>query len=261
MTNTIRTEWPAPDYARIVLARSERRNALGSAELAGLATAVRSVAKSGCRVLALLADGPAFSVGGDVFAFADKSAEDLQHLVRTDLGQVRDAISMLRAMDTIVVVGAQGYVAGGALGYLMAGDVVIGADDLRVDLAYSRIGASPDAGVSWFLPRRVGYVRAFDLMIFARAIDAQEALAAGILSRVVPLANLRAAVDRTADDLLDLPRASLFHMKRLLTQSFGASLEAQLESELQAFAEVASTDEFREKVAAFADRGKGKAGR
>lgn len=255
MNDSVRVEWPEAAHARLVLARPARRNALGLAELQALAQGVGVIGARSPRVLSVVAEGGAFSVGGDIEDFGAALAEGRMVAWLREAGvHVNAAIAGLHALEAAIVCGVQGSVAGGALGFVWAADYVVAADDLQLDLAYPRIGASPDAGTSWFLPRLVNPLKAFELMAMAPTLDAREALAQGLVSRCVPAAGLRQAVDEVAARLLRVPPAALKNIKRLLRRSPDSDLQGQLEAEIDAFAGAVDQPEFTAMVQAFLAR-------
>jgi 2-(1,2-epoxy-1,2-dihydrophenyl)acetyl-CoA isomerase len=255
---TIRIEWPHAAHARIVLNRPERHNALRIGELRGLDLATQAIAQRGARVVSIVAEGDSFGVGGDIGEFAQALDEGRIDIWLREAGRhLNPAIARLRAMDAAVVVGAHGPVAGGSVGLMLCGDLVVAADDLRIDLAYARLGASPDAGTSWFLPRLVNPMRAFELLALGGAIDAAQALEYGLVTRIVPRGMLLDTVDTLAARLLDVPPVSLANFKRLVGASLQAPLETHLQHEIEAFVAAAAEPVFAARVRAFTGKRRG----
>lgn len=259
---TVRLEWPTPDHGRIVLARPERRNALGHHELKALDRATEVLAQRHPRVVSILGEGPSFGVGGDIDAFR-LALEDgnMEGWLREAGQHLKPAIARLRALDAAVVVGLHGAVAGGSLGLAWTADHIVAADNVTISLAYASLGVSPDAGTSWFLPRLTGPLRAFELLTLRPTIDARQAHAWGLVNDVVPLAGLTEAVDRVVARLLAIPVQSLLNIKRLLRASPEASLEQQLFQEFEGFVEATAQPEFPQRVQAFLNRAVGSHGR
>jgi 2-(1,2-epoxy-1,2-dihydrophenyl)acetyl-CoA isomerase len=119
-------------------------------------------------------------------------------------------------------------------------------------MAYSRIAATPDGSSSYFLPRTIGLRRALELYLTNRTLSAREALEWGLVTRVVPDADLRAHVDALARELAQGPSKAFGAAKRLFHQSTWESLETQMELEAQAIAASGRTEDFRTGVTAFA---------
>lgn len=252
MTQTIRLERPSPDHARLVLARPERKNALRIQELQALAQATASLLQDPPRVLSIVGEGTSFGVGGDIQSISDALDQGaMETWLREAIGHFNSAIAGLRALDAAIVVGIQGPVAGGTLGLVWAGDHVIAADNLSLNLAYARLGGSPDGGTSWFLPRLVNHLRAFELFTLTPTLNAHQACSWGMVNQVVPASELLVAVDAVVTQWLAVPSQSLKNFKRLLNASAGNSLQSQLLEEIQCFVLAGDQPEFFNKVKAF----------
>lgn len=252
MTQTIRLERPSADHARLVLARPERRNALRIEELQALAQAAASLLQDPPRVLSIVGEGNSFGVGGDIQSFGDALDQGaMEAWLREAIGHFNAAIEGLRALDAAIVVGIQGPVAGGTLGLVWAADHVIAADNLSLNLAYARLGGSPDGGTSWFLPRLVNPLRAFELFTLTPTLDAQQACSWGLVNRVVPASGLLAAIDAVVEKWLAVPPQSLRNFKRLLKASAGNPLQTHLLEEIEGFVQAGEQPEFVDKVRAF----------
>ncbi|WP_284741405.1 enoyl-CoA hydratase-related protein [Amycolatopsis sp. RTGN1] len=229
--------------AHIRLVRG-RGNPIDLATAAGLLGAARRCGPD-VRAVLLTAAGPSFCVGGDLREFA--AAEDLGgHLTRvTDA--LHDALRIFTRLEAPVVAAVHGAVAGAGLGLLGAADLVIAAEDATFVAGYPAIGYPPDAGVTWSLPRLVGPRVALDLLLTNRRLTAAEALAAGLVTSVVPEAGSAAAA--LAGRLAGLPASGL--TKRLVRQGMSGSFDRQLDDEARAIAEAAVSPAGREGVAAF----------
>ena len=133
--------------------------------------------------------------------------------------------------------------------------MVVAAESARFTMAYSKIAATPDGSSSYFLPRLIGMRRAMELYFTNRVLSAREALEWGLVTRVVPDAELktrrRRAGPRAGPGARRRPSAAA---KRLFHQSTWESLETQMELEAQAIAASGHTDDFRAGVTAFAQK-------
>lgn len=235
---------------RLVLDRPDQGNAIDltlARELAEV-TAAWSVDPA-VRCVLLTGAGRTFCVGGDLKSFS--AQPDLP----THLVEVTDpfhaAISRLARMDAPVVAAVQGSAAGGGLSLALAADLVLAGASSRFVVAYTAIGLTPDGSGSWTLPRLVGLRRALDLTLTNRPLTADEALAEGLVTRVVPDEELAAEAERLARALAEGPTGALGAAKRLLRESSGHGLEAQLALEAGALAAAAATDDARDGIAAF----------
>ncbi|RSM37782.1 enoyl-CoA hydratase/isomerase family protein [Amycolatopsis balhimycina DSM 5908] len=199
------------------------------------------------RAVLLTAAGPAFCVGGDLREFA--AAGDLRaHLDRVT-GALHEALRILAALDAPVVAAVRGAVAGAGLGLLGVADLVVAADDVGFVAAYTGIGYTPDAGVSWSLPRLVGPRLALELLLTNRRLTAAEALAAGLVTSI--------AVDpeQAAAALAEQLTGAAFGVtKRLVRDGATTPFGQHLDTEARAIAEAAVSPSGRDGVAAFLAR-------
>ena len=205
------------------------------------------------RCVVVTGAGRAFCAGGDVKAFVDNLGRIGAHIKELTT-YLHGAISRLCRSDKPVIMAVNGVAAGGGFSLALSGDLVVAAESARFTMAYSRIAASPDGSSSYFLPRLVGLRRALELYFTNRALTAREALEWGMITRVVPDAELRSAVDGLARELAQGPSRAFGAAKRLFHQSTWESLETQMELEAQAIAAAGRTEDFRAGVTAFADK-------
>lgn len=237
--------------AQVTLCRGDAGNAIGLETARGLLDAARACERSAVRAVLLIAEGKSFCVGGDLREFSRLAGEALEkHLVAvTDA--LHDALRVFAAIDAPMVAAVQGPVAGAGIGLAAAADVTVAATDASFTAAYTGIGYSPDAGVSWSLPRLIGSKRALDLLLTNRRISAAEALDIGLVSRTVAPYELAAEAACTAEALRRGPTAAFGATRRLVAAGLTSGLGPHLDREAGALAAAASSDEGREGVAAF----------
>ncbi len=202
------------------------------------------------RCVVITGAGKAFCAGGDVKDFAD-TLPRIGVLVKELTTYLHGAVSRLCRSDKPVVMAVNGVAAGGGLSFALSGDLVIAAESARFTMAYSKIAATPDGSSSYFLPRLVGLRRAMELYFTNRVLSAREALEWGLVTRVVPDAELKGAVDALARELAQGPTKAFGGAKRLFHQSTWESLETQMELEAQAIALAGHTADFAAGVTAF----------
>jgi 2-(1,2-epoxy-1,2-dihydrophenyl)acetyl-CoA isomerase len=240
--------------ATITLNRPEAFNALDLGLGRELFHAVLEVDEDpGVRCVVITGAGKAFCAGGNVKDFADNLPR-IGVLVKELTTYLHGAVSRLTRSAKPVIMAVNGVAAGGGLSFALSGDVVVAAESARLTMAYSRIAATPDGSSSYFLPRLIGLRRALELYLTNRVLSAREALDWGLVTRVVPDAELRTAVDGLARELAAGPTLAIGGAKRLFHQSTWESLETQMELEAQAIAASGHTEDFREGVTAFADK-------
>jgi 2-(1,2-epoxy-1,2-dihydrophenyl)acetyl-CoA isomerase len=137
------------------------------------------------------------------------------------------------------------------LGVALACDLVIAAQGTRFNLAYPRIGTSPDCSTSWGLVRWVGLRRAMEIALLNEPIDADAALAMGLVNRVVAADELAAQTAQWAARLEQSAPIALGNLKQLMRQAGDNDLHTQLQMEARLFAQCAATADFVEGVDAF----------
>lgn len=242
--------------ATITLNRPEVFNALDSATMAELRETCEAAANDAAvRAVALRGAGRGFCGGGDVPSF-HRDIDAMPATVHRFGRDMHFAMWALRNAAKPVVAVVHGASAGAGFALMCSADLVIAADDTKFTLAYTAIGASPDGGSSFFLPRLLGYRRAMELVLLPDAFDAATAVAYGLINRAVPAATLDAEAAALVARLAGGPTAAYGECKRLMNASLQTSMETQMERELDAFARCAAGPDFREGVAAFTQKRK-----
>jgi 2-(1,2-epoxy-1,2-dihydrophenyl)acetyl-CoA isomerase len=249
--DTIRVE-TAAGVATLTLNRPDAFNALNLALARELFAAVIALDEDpAVRCIVLTGAGKAFCGGGDVKDFAENLPR-VAVLIKELTTYVHGAVSRLVRAPKPVLTAVNGVAAGGGLSLALAGDLVLAAESARFTMAYSRIGATPDGSSSYWLPRLVGIRRAIELFYTNRVLTAREALEWGLVTRVVPDAELGDATAKLAAELAQGPTLALGRGKLLFHAATTESLETQMELESQAIARSGHTEDFAEGVRAFA---------
>jgi len=207
------------------------------------------------RAVVIASAGSIFCGGGDLKGFA-AHGEQLPYHMKEETTYLHAAISRLIRMDPPVVAAVNGSAAGAGMSLACACDIVVAAESARFTMAYTRVGLTPDGSSTYFLPRLVGLKRALELTLTNRVLSAQEALEWGIVTRVVPDAELLAQADALAAQLATGATKALGASKRLLHSGWTETLETQMEHESQSIAGMAHTADANEGIAAFLERRK-----
>lgn len=245
---------------RIVLNQPEAMNAIGpemASRFAGIAA--DAAADAAVRCVVVTGAGPHFMAGGDIRYFSELlglPAAERDAKLGALVSDVGRAVTSLRTMAKPVIGAVRGAAAGFGFSLMCACDVVIASDTVNCKLAYGQLGASPDGGGSYTLPRLLGVRRAMELALLDERIDAPRALELGLVSRVVADAELDAAALALAARLAAQPTAALGRTKQLFYGSFDNDLAGQIDAELQAFLVAAGSHDFSEAVTAFLGRRK-----
>jgi len=241
----------AGHVATITFNRPAVMNALDAGTIRGFcAAAERAAADTGARVVVLNGAGPAFVAGGDVAMFA-KNLPAMAALVPDLADALNRGILALRRAPKPVIASVHGAVAGAGFSIMLACDLVLAAADTQFSLAYARIGASPDGGATFLLPRLAGYQRAMELMLLADTVDAAALAQCGVINRVLHPAELAAETAALARRLAAGPAKAYAETKALANQALLQQLPGHLDAEAQAFARCAGSADFAEGVTAF----------
>lgn len=218
-----------------------------------LAAALECDADIDVRCVVLTGVGRMFCAGGDVGAFA-AAGDAVPALVKRLTAPLHAGIAKLLRMDKPLVTAINGAAAGAGLGLAIMGDVVLAARSAKFTAAYGGLGLSPDAGLSWMLPRLVGLQQAKRLTLLGERIDAGEAERIGMVSRLVDDDALPSTMMDLAADLTRFSGSAWRRTRDLLLASFDSELEAQMEREGQAIARSAAGADGREGIAAYLEK-------
>lgn len=251
--STIRLEREGP-VAILTLDRPKALNALSTQLAKELFEATIEIDEDATlRCLVITGAGGAFCAGGDVKEFVENSSRIGAHLKELTT-YAHAAVARLSRAHLPVIAAVNGVAAGAGLGLSLSSDIVIAAESARFLSAYARIGASPDAGATYFLPRLVGIRRAAELLLTDRTLTAAEALAWGIVTKVVPDSELRAVALGLGRTLAQGPTEAYAATKRLLRLGEAGGLETQLQREADAISSLGDTAGFRAGLAAIMEK-------
>lgn len=246
----------ADGVARLTLNRPDQGNSINLELAEALVAATADVASDpAVRCVVLAGAGRMFCVGGDIGSFAaagDEAGPFLRRLADT----LHVAVQALAEMNKPLVVLVHGAAAGAGMSLAALGDIVLAGRSASFTPAYGAIGLTPDGGMSWVLPRVVGLRQAQELLLTNRRLSAEEAAAAGLVTRTVEDTDLAAEGEALAAKLAAAPVAALGATRNLIRQGQTATLAEQLESEAKAIAQAGAGPEGREGVAAFLARRK-----
>lgn len=242
----------AGDVATVTLNRPEKRNAISTAMIGELVRAIEEAEASPARVLILTGAGKAFCSGMDL--------EALQAIARQGpderLADSRRMAQLFRALfgfSKPTIAAVNGPAIAGGTGLATLADFTLAAPEAKFGYTEVRIGFIP-ALVSVFLVRQVGEKRARDLLLSGRLFDAAEAHRLGLVNEIVPADRLMESARQLAAALVANSPSSLARTKRLLRQSGEIELERDIERAIAENADIRSTDDFREGLAAFLEK-------
>jgi 2-(1,2-epoxy-1,2-dihydrophenyl)acetyl-CoA isomerase len=236
----------------LLLNRPGARNAIDLRFVDDLYEAMQRCAADGSlRALLIRAEGPSFTVGGDAAMLAQPGPAGLAGLLRRTTTSYHASLQILDRLPVPVVAAVHGAVAGGGLGLMNVADIVLAAEGTRFATGFAGLGLSGDGGGTWFLPRLVGPRRAAELYFGQRVLETDEALAWGLVTRLVRPEDLQAEAETASRQLAAGPTRAFAELKTLLRASPGARLGEQMLAETAAICRTAGTQDAASAIARF----------
>jgi 2-(1,2-epoxy-1,2-dihydrophenyl)acetyl-CoA isomerase len=234
--------------ARLTLNRPDRLNSFTVQMHEEVADALARL--DGARVLVLTGAGRGFCAGQDL---ADRAVAPGQAI---DLGEsveqrYNPLIRKLASLPFPVIARVNGVAAGAGANIALACDVVIAAHSAKFIQSFANIGLIPDSGGTWVLPRLVGQARALGLALTAEPLPAEKAAEWGLIWKAVPDEALDSEVDALAAKFASAPTLGLARIKKMIRESWGHSLDEELDLQRDAMRELGFSNDYREGVAAF----------
>ena len=207
------------------------------------------------KVLVIEGAGRAFCAGGDLQTIG-AAADTIAPVVGELLKHYHAFIATLRRMPKIVLSSVHGQAAGAGLSLAFVADLCIAADDVRFTPAYAKLGFSPDGGGTVGVAAAVGVRRALQIYLAEVSFTAQQGYDWGLVARLVPAAELKAATRELALRLAQQAPAGLATTKALIHRAPVTPIEQQLDAERDAIIDCMHTDEFRAAVKKFTNKAK-----
>lgn len=251
----IRFETPAPQIARIVLNRPDRMNAYTNPLCDEVVTALTHYMRDDeLRCLILTGEGRGFCAGGDVAGgdadsphYRDKQMGHGQEM-REGMHRV---IVMLHRMDKPVIAAVNGAAVAGGLTLALACDFRIAADTAKLGDTSGRFGLLPDEGGAWFFPRVMGLDRALKMTLLHEVYSAGEALKLGLVTEVVPAAELEGRALSFAQAIAAQAPLAVRLAKNMMRKGLDSSLENSLDDAALSVMIANPSQDVREGVSAF----------
>ena len=234
----------------ITLNRPDVLNALNKAMHDGIAAGLERAQDPSVRAVVITGAGRGFCVGQDLQEFSSGAGSVADNLREN----YHRTVLAIRALEKPVIAAVNGPAAGAGMSLAFACDVRIASDTASFVPAFVNIGLVPDAGGSWLVRRVLGTARAFEWLATGRRLAAEEARQWGVVSEVVPAAELAQRTKEVAELFAAMPTRAVWETKRLLDTAETSTFEQQLELEATTQAELTQTFDFREGVAAFLEK-------
>src|ERR1700730_16572331 len=220
-----------------------------------LLAAMKQSSEDGTRVVILTGAGESFCAGADLAATSERDIAkfDVTQSLREN---VNPTILAMRDLPVPIIARVHGHAVGVGCNYALACDMIVASEQALFGQVFVRIGLMPDGGSTFFLPRLVGYQKAFELMATGDIISAQQAHQLGIVNQVAPFAELDATVDGLAHRLARAPRLALAKIKAGINHGSQSDLAGALDFEAVNQEACFHSPDFIEGVTAFLQKRK-----
>ncbi len=247
----------------LTLNQPDKLNALSDQMIAGLLEQLsRAAHDTEVRCVVLSGAGRGFCSGGDVSRMRDrnegggsgKTGEQTVEQRIAGLRRAEDVSLLLHELPKPTIAAINGAAAGAGLGIALACDLRIAADSARLVTAFARVGFSGDFGGTWLMTRLVGPARAKEFYFLADPIEANQALALGLVHRVVPAASLMAEAGALAKRIASGPAIAYGYMKANINAALTADLRTLLDREAVGQTLTGRTEDHKDAVKAFMEK-------
>lgn len=240
--------------ATVAMNRPEVYNALNDEITFELQDVFKVIARDEqVRVVVLTGEGKAFCSGQDLKASAGVGRRSFLDSLHKRYNPI---IRAIRNLPKPVLCRLNGVAAGAGCSLALACDMIIAAEEATLIEVFINIGLVPDSGSSFFLPRRIGLPRAFELCTMGARLKASEGVSLGLVSRCVPLADLDSALKEYTDYFASAPTKSIGLIKKMLHKSMNATLDEMLDYEAYCQEIAGSSEDYAEGVTAFLEKRK-----
>ncbi|MBR0820088.1 enoyl-CoA hydratase [Bradyrhizobium liaoningense] len=241
----------------ITMNRPERKNALNPDMVAGLVEAARRAADDPeVRAVLFKGAGGSFCVGGDVKSMAAGRAPLPFEVKMANLRRGMEVSRILHQMPKPVVAQLDGAAAGAGLSMALSCDLRIASESCKITTAFAKVGFSGDYGGTYFLTQLLGSARARELYLMSPVLTAKEAHAIGMVTKVVPDAEIDAAARELALSLAQGPSIALGFIKRNINNAEHLALEDCFDGEAIHHTRCSDTEDHKEAAKAFVEKRK-----
>lgn len=253
MTNLVLTEL-RDQIGIVTLNNAEQRNALSVEMRLEIAAALRAFGDNPeCRAIILAGAGGNFCAGGDLKSRLSNADEPPEIRTPRLLSMLHDIIRLIAEGSKPVIAAVDGHATGAGLSLAVACDYIVAGPTAKFCASYGRVGLVPDAGLLWSLPRRIGTIRARNMMLTAAAIDIDTALRIGLADATAPTGEVLASAFETAHNYLRVAPLAAAHIKEVLAAD-ALSLEEAFEVELRIQPQLTGSADYIEARTAFAEK-------
>src|ERR1017187_5112208 len=240
------------EIATIALTVPEKRNAISSQMVTDLLGALEQAEHGSARVVIITGSGKAFCAGMDLDELQLLAKQGQQRHLE-DARRITKMFYRLHSFPKPIIAAVNGVAIAGGCGIATLADFTLAVPEAKFGYTEVKLGFMP-AVVSVFLRRRIGDKQVRDLLLTGRIVDAAEALRMGLVTEIVPQETLMTRAREIAGLLLAASPTAVARTKKLLLNFDRAAIRAELEVAIEANAEIRSTPDFREGVAAFLEK-------
>jgi methylglutaconyl-CoA hydratase len=240
------------EIATIALTVPEKRNAISSQMVTDLLGALEQAEHGSARVVIITGSGKAFCAGMDLDELQLLAKQGQQRHLE-DARRITKMFYRLHSFPKPIIAAVNGAAIAGGCGIATLADFTLAVPEAKLGYTEVKLGFMP-AVVSVFLRRRIGDKQVRDLLLTGRIVDAAEALRMGLVTEIVPQETLMTRAREIAGLLLAASPTAVARTKKLLLNFDRAAIRAELEVAIEANAEIRSTPDFREGVAAFLEK-------
>ena len=233
----------------ITLNRPERKNALNTELLVASQRALENAGKERSPVVVIRGSGGSFCSGGDLGEFRDLVREGKS----LDGGAtiLHKCVMLIRRLDSVTIAVREGVVAGAGIGISLARDLSVAAEGAVMNMAYKKVGLTPDGGVSILLPGTTGAKKSNELYFLARDVGMKQARESGLVNFVWAEAQLEAEMERLMRELNNFPTGAADPFTRLTNDAVFADLEAHLDRGRFSLSELGRSPDFGQRLEGF----------
>lgn len=239
----------------IVLNRPEVLNAFDEEMGRALLEALEAASDSSIRAVVITGAGRAFCAGEDLAPLAglykEGRAPNHGEILRS---RYNPAVERMMALQKPIVAAINGVAAGAGVALALACDFRVMADEARLVPAFSKVGLVPDSGSTWLLAKYLGVGRALDIAMRSDPIEAERALALGLVNLICPEGEVRTKAEELTSKLAAGPTVAFGLIKSLVWSSHSASLSDHLEKEADAQSIAGQSKDHIEGVDAFMNK-------
>jgi 2-(1,2-epoxy-1,2-dihydrophenyl)acetyl-CoA isomerase len=253
MNNTILTETTGK-VTTVILNRPEAKNALNAEIREVLGNTLNQIAKDNkCRAVVITGAGTAFCAGGDLKSIGGEPRHP-RSTTWSLMHDVQPALECIAAMDKPVIAAVNGPAVGFGMSLALACDLMVISKGAFLLSQFIRLGLIPDGGAAWYLAKRIGYNRMFEIVADAGKLDAEKCLDWGIANRIADEGNAREAAVAWALQLAEYAPTGMRLTKRLARMAISNRLEETLTLEAEFQGVCGASPDTREAVSAMMEK-------